>query len=417
MIQDKHWAIFGPGISMKSAFMQDLQKGVVPDLLNHFSEKRGVLFSTYTLQKFIKEEVQHDDYTLSEAEHRSIRTFSSGEQRKALLNYLISLHPDFIVFDNIFDMLDVESREILTRRLSDLSQKTPIIQVVKRKDNLLPFIKNAIRIENEKISYSGTIEQYEQLFITENSIKLKEQLPPPLEHITLEQNPLIQFTHVTVSYADRTIVKNINWEIKNGDFWQLKGPNGSGKTTLLTMITGDNPKAYGQDIVLFGHKRGTGESIWDIKKKIGYVTPSLTTLFRGWNTVEKMVISGLVDSIGLYKKPTELQKQVAGQWIKLIGLAALKHQRFATLSEVQQCMVLIARAMIKHPPLLILDEPAHGLDDTSASLLTSLINKISDEGQTTIIYVSHRKEPGLKPRQVFELIPGDSGSQGRIQKK
>lgn len=191
------------------------------------------------------------------------------------------------------------------------------------------------------------------------------------------------------------------------------GPNGSGKTTLLTMITGDNPKAYGQDLTIFGHKRGSGESIWDIKKKIGYVTPSMTTLFRGWNTVEKMVISGLVDSIGLYKKPSELQKQIAGEWIELIGLEDLRLSRFSSLSEVQQCMVLIARAMIKHPPLLILDEPAHGLDDVNAKLLCALINKIATEGQTTIIYVSHRKEPGLEAKQVFELVLCKDGSKGQ----
>jgi molybdate transport system ATP-binding protein len=412
MKQDNHWAIYGSGLSMKSDFMQNLLTGIVPDVLGSFRGKKGVLFSTYTLEKFIKEEVLHDDYTLSEAEHRSIRTFSSGEQRKALLHYLISLHPDFIVFDSVFDMLDVQSTEILTNRISELSKDIPVIQIVKRKDNLLPFIKNALRVEGEKISFWGTVTQYEQHFETENVVEIREQLPPPLEAVKAEQNPLIQFKNVCISYENKAIVKDINWTINSGDFWQLMGPNGSGKTTLLTMITGDNPKAYGQDVILFGNKRGSGESIWDIKKRIGYVTPAMTTLFRGWNTVEKMVISGLVDSIGLYKKPTELQKRIAGQWIKIIGLNEQKHQRFNTLSEVQQCMVLIARAMIKHPPLLILDEPAHGLDDASASLLTALINKISEEGQTTIIYVSHRKEPGLKPKQVFELIRDESGSQG-----
>ncbi|WP_346864465.1 ATP-binding cassette domain-containing protein [uncultured Draconibacterium sp.] len=415
MKQNNHWAIYGSGLSMKSDFMQNLLAGIVPDVLSSFRAKKGVLFSTYTLEKFIKEEVLHDDYTLSEAEHRSIRTFSSGEQRKALLNYLISLHPDFIVFDSVFDMLDVNSTQILTKRISELSEDIPVIQIVKRKDNLLPFIKNALRLEGDRICFSGTVTEYEQQFETENYIEIREQLPPPLEAIKAEQNPLIQFNNVCISYDKRTILQDINWTINSGDFWQLMGPNGSGKTTLLTMITGDNPKAYGQDVILFGNKRGSGESIWDIKKKIGYVTPAMTTLFRGWNTVEKMVISGLVDSIGLYKKPTELQKRVAGQWIKIIGLDEQKHQRFNTLSEVHQCMVLIARAMIKHPPLLILDEPAHGLDDVSASLLTALINKIAEEGQTTIIYVSHRKEPGLKPKQVFELVSSTGGSKGFIK--
>lgn len=414
MIQHRHLALFAPGLSMKSDFIQNLLKGITPDFLNEFTAKQGVLFSTVTLEKFIKEEALHDDYTLSATEQRSIRTFSSGEQRKALLNYLISLEPDFFIFDNAFDMLDVQSKESLTQRLMELSQQMPILQVVKRKDNLLPFIKKVIRVENEKVTFSGTAEQYKQAFASQEPIALQGTLPQALEELIPEKNPLIQFKNICVEYNEKTILKTINWTINSGDFWQLMGPNGSGKTTLLTMITGDNPKAYGQDVTLFGNKRGTGESIWEIKKKIGYVTPAMTTLFRGWNTVEKMVISGLVDSIGLYKKPSELQKRIAGEWIKLIGLEDLKLSRFSTLSEVQQCMVLIVRAMIKHPTLLILDEPAHGLDDTNASLLTALINKIAAEGQTTIIYVSHRIEPGLKPKQIFKLIADKDGSMGRI---
>lgn len=415
MTQIKHWAIFGTSLSMKSLLIQNLLKGKVEESFKEFEGKRGGLFSNYTLEQFIKEEAIHDDYTLSEVQQRSIQTFSSGEQKKALLNYLISTKPDFLLLDNAFDMLDAGSQMILFARLTQLSTKIPILQVVKRKDNLLPFINNALHIKNEKISFTGTLEQYYNNFETDYSYTISGNLPLAMEKIVSVQNPLIDFKNISVKYTGRTILNNINWTIRKGDFWQLKGPNGSGKTTLLTMITGDNPKAYGQNITLFGRKKGSGESIWDVKKKIGYVTPSMTTLFRGWNTVEKMVISGLVDSIGLYQKPTEMQKNIARQWLDLIGLGKMKNTRFSTLSEGEQCMVLILRAMIKHPPLLILDEPSHGLDDYNASILTSLINKIAEEGQTSIIYVSHRKEPGLKPKEIYELVAGVNGSQGRIR--
>lgn len=413
MANISHWAIFAPGLSMKSSFMLNFLKGVVPSEFNELKGRSGALYSTFTLERFIREEAIHDDFVLSEEEHRSIQTFSSGEQRKALLNHLLSSSPDFLVLDNVFDMLDANSKKKLTERLTEVSTELPIIQIIKRKDNVLPFIKNAVRIENEKICFTGYVDTYLNEFQAENSFKLKGTLPPPLGDQVSVSIPMIRFTNVCVKYGETKILNNINWTINNSEFWQLTGPNGSGKTTLLTMITGDNPKAYGQDITLFGKRRGTGESIWDIKKKIGYVTPSMTTLFRGWNSVEKMVISGLVDSIGLYQKPTALQRQIADEWIDLIGLRELKHARFSTLSEGQQCMVLIARSMIKHPPLLILDEPAHGLDDYNASVLSALVNKIAKEGQTAIIYVSHRKEPGLKPKQVFELIPGKIGSVGR----
>ncbi len=414
MRKNNHWTIFSNGLSMKSRFIQDLLKGDVPEELDDFKNKRGALFSTYTLEQFIKEEVLHDNFQLSEAAQRSIKTFSSGEQRKALLQHLLSSKPDFLVLDNAFDMLDATSQQNLLIQLVEISKNLPIIQRIKRKDNLLSFIKNALLVENEQIVFAGSLSDYMNRYFTENAFSMEGNLPAPLSEQVIVSNPLIQFNNVSVSYGDRTIVDNINWTINKGDFWQLKGPNGSGKTTLLTMITGDNPKAYGQDLILFGNKRGTGESIWDIKKKIGYITPSMTSLFRGWNSVEKMVISGLVDSIGLYQKPTELQRKLADQWIKLIGLGEHKHTRFSTLGEGQQCMVLIARAMIKHPSLLILDEPTHGLDDYNASILSALVNKIAAEGQTTIIFVSHRKEPGLNPKKVYELQPDKTGSKGII---
>lgn len=417
MTKINHWAIFSSGLSIKSSSIQNILNGLTNELLREFEGKNGALFSNNTLEQFIKEEAIHDDFTLSKTQNRSIRTFSSGEQRKALLNYLISTKPDYLVLENAFDMLDVESQQNLMDRLTELSFKIPIIQMVKRKDNLLPFINHAVLIENKKISFAGTIGEFLNNFKTNNSFTLNGTLPEKIEKSRELKNPLVNFKNVSVKFGEKCILENINWTINNGDFWQLTGPNGSGKTTLLTMITGDNPKAYGQDLTLFGKKRGSGESIWDIKKNIGYVTPSMTTLFRGWNSIEKMVISGFVDSIGLYQKPTEMQKRLAGEWIKLIGLEEIKHSRFYTLSEGQQCMVLIARAMIKHPPLLILDEPAHGLDDYNATILTALINKISEEGQTTIIYVSHRKEPGLKPGNIYELVAGDCGSMGRIVQK
>lgn len=413
MTQIKHWAIFATGLSMNSKFVENLLKGKAPKQLSYFEGKSGALFSSFTLARFIKEEAIHDDNTLTKAEHRSLQTFSSGEQRKALLNHLIATKPVFLILDNAFDMLDVQSKEILIQRLTELSLTISIIQIVKRKDTLLPFIKNALQVENKTIVFEGSIAKYKQQFKIEKSFELKGSLPEPLGETMCSDNPFVDFKNISVSYGEKTILNGINWTINKGDFWQLMGPNGSGKTTLLTMITGDNPKAYGQDLTLFAYKRGTGESIWDIKKKIGYVTPAMTTLFRGWNTVEKMVISGLVDSIGLYRQATALQKRIAGEWIKLIGLEELKHARFSSLNEGQQCMVLIARSMIKHPPLLILDEPTHGLDDYNASILSALVNKIAEEGQTTIIFVSHRKEPGLMPKQIFELVPGADGSIGR----
>ncbi|TKG90781.1 ATP-binding cassette domain-containing protein [Puteibacter caeruleilacunae] len=415
MQQHTHWAIYGSGLSMESPFIKKLLRGNAPEPFLLLEGKKGVLFSNHTLNRFIKEEAIHDDYTLTEGEHRSIRTFSSGEQKKALLNHLLSKNPDFLILDNAFDILDKASQKLLKGRLTELSQQMPIIQIFRRKENVLPFVDKIVRFEDDKIIFTGTTNEYQALYQQTKSFSLNGNIPPALVDFDPMDDPLIAFKNVTVSYDDRCILNNINWEINQGDFWQLMGPNGSGKTTLLTMITGDNPKAYGKDITLFGKKKGSGESVWDIKKKIGYVTPAMTTLFRGRHTVESMVISGLHDSIGLYNKPSFMERDLAAKWIELIGMTDIKDKWFSHLSEGQQCMVLIARSMIKHPPLLILDEPTHGLDDYFVSILIELVNKIAAESRTTIIYVSHKDEKGLEPEITFELIPDKSGSTGRIK--
>lgn len=414
MQQNNHWIINGCDFSVESNFIKKLLKGEGPKPFIHLKNKTGVLFSNATLNNFIKEEALHNNFTLTKNKHRSIRTFSSGEQKKALLNYLLSKKPDFLILENAFDLLDQQYQKELLIRLNKLSKKITIIQIFKRVDDILPFIKNIVQFKDEKILFSGLIKDYKIQFQQQKIFSLKGAIPPSINHFNFVENPLIQFKNVSVNYANKAILNNINWTINRGDFWQLFGPNGSGKTTLLTMITGDNPKAFGQDLKLFGRKKGSGETVWDIKKKIGYVTPAMTTLFTGRHTVENMIISGVYDSIGLYKQPTSLEKKIANQWVDLIGLTDLKNTWFFKLSEEQQCMVLIARAMIKHPPLLILDEPTHGLNDYNVARVTTLVNKIAKDSNTTIIYVSHKKEKGLIPTATFELIPTKKGSIGKI---
>lgn len=413
----QHYLIFGSNLSGKSVLIQNLLKGEIPKELECLAGKKGVLVSNETLEKFIKEEALHDDFTLSRNQNRSIRTFSSGEQKKALLNHLLSKEPDFIILDSAFDMLDQRSQDELNNRFKQLSETIIILQIFKRKSSVLPFITHSVRIEDKMVTFQGTLEQYYEQYALFDQAELSKTVPAgPYEKIIFKK-PLIEFRSVSVQYGDKVILNNINWKIDQGDFWQLMGPNGSGKTTLLTMITGDNPKAYGEDISIFGKRKGSGESIWDLKKHIGYVTPSMTTLFQRRHTAENMVISGLVDSIGLYKQPTPMQKSLAYDWLQLIGLQDFASVPFVNLTEGQQCLVLIVRSMIKHPPLLILDEPSHGLDDKSVGILSELVNKIAQETGTTIIYVSHRKEQGLKPSKIYELFPSETGSTGKVLKE
>jgi molybdate transport system ATP-binding protein len=364
----------------------------------------------------IEEEVMHDHIEVITATNNNLKSMSSGEQKKALLHYIISKTPDFIIVDNIWDNLDGNAQESILSILQKTAAHTLIIQIISRKKDILPFVEKVITIKNNAVFKTQNLTDYlkEKNIAYENNFT--KNIPPALHTYTTPAGPLAMLNNISVSFEGRQILNNINWVINTGEFWQLAGPNGSGKTTILNLITGESTKGYGQNLFLFGNKKGSGETIWDIKKNIGYVTPNTALLFPRLDTAEKMILSGFFDSIGLYTTPGETQITTANEWLKLINLYKERNQPFCFLPLGKQRMVLVARAMVKYPPLLILDEPTSGLDDENAVLFTALINKIAAESNTAIIYVSHRKEEGLRPQYIFELVPGKDGSIGQIIK-
>ena len=191
----------------------------------------------------------------------------------------------------------------------------------------------------------------------------------------------------------------MNWTIERGQHWQVTGPNGSGKTCLLNLITGDHPQCYVNDIFVFGMQRGSGESIWDIKQHLGYVSSALQWEYNVSVSVKNAIISGFFDSIGIYQKYSDRQSEIADQWLYLLGMEKRANQPFSQLSFGDQRLILIARAMVKHPPLLILDEPCLGLDDLNRQLVLALIEKICLGSETTVLYVNHRSQdniPGIQ---------------------
>ncbi|MBD0778034.1 ATP-binding cassette domain-containing protein [Maribacter sp. ANRC-HE7] len=413
MKKEKHWAIFIDNTSNIGKFTETLFSSSPANPFESLSELRGALFSKLTLLKFIDEESRHGHSGIPHGNHQSLHSMSSGEQKRVLLHHLLESKPDYLVLDNPFDNLDKQFQEALQKQLNDIAKHTTIIQIISRKDDLLPFIANYAKLEGNTIIEPITLES---LTNTGKDQVFTGNIPQPLKPMDYKDDLLIQLNNVNVSYSERPILENITWHIGKGEFWELSGPNGSGKTTILSMITGENPKGYGQELYLFGNKKGSGESIWDIKKNIGYFTPSMTDKFTGYHTLEHMLISGILDSIGLYVQPTEAQLRLAKEWLQLIDMWHLKDTLFHDLTMGQKRLVMTTRAMVKHPLLLILDEPTAGLDDESAALLVSLVNKIAKESQSTIIFVSHRTEPNLLPQYKFVLQKTKEGSKGLITK-
>ncbi|MFA9191664.1 ATP-binding cassette domain-containing protein [Flavobacterium sp. FZUC8N2.13] len=404
-----HWNILLSNQINKKEFIESILSGNAQAELAPFNILKGILYSDLAIDHFIQKEFQYLELTALDS-NRKLSTFSSGQRKKKFLQYCINQNPDFIIFDNPMDHLDQVSRVELSKLLEKMTSKIKIIQLINRAADVLAFISNTRQINSDAYLLEEiTASTHETKIIAQSGI------PQPAHPIKYNQQMLVQMNNVTVSYEGRAVVNNINWTIQQGEFWQLIGPNGSGKSTLLSLINGDSPKGYGQDLHLFGYKKGSGESVWDIKKNIGYFATNMTSLFQRNHTLEQMILSGFFDSIGLYDLPTTLQKNIADQWLDLIGMKHLKNKMFKRLSVGQQRLAMIVRSVLKHPPLVILDEPVEGLDDENVAMVTQLINLLKQESNMTIVFVSHRSEPNLAPNFIFELIPTKNGSVGVIK--
>ena len=401
-----HYALNSSGIRIRKT---DLDQLLVEDWLVAEAGNRGYLYSETVLKHYLDLEYRLGEHTLTPATD-SLLSKSTGERKKLLLNHLLAQKPDFLILDHPFDGLDKETVAVFREQFLDLAHKTTLIQIYTRSEDLLLCCTEALHLENGRFKKAGTVSQT----ATAAPLGKAQTIPKALvEHGELP-DVLIAFKEVSVSFGDKQVLQAINWEIQKGECWQLTGLNGSGKTTLLSMITGDSVKGYGKELYIFGSKKGSGESVWEIKKKIGYITPVLTERFDGMHTVSDMIVGGLYDSVGLYKRPTSLERKIAADWTTLLGLEAQATTRFRDLAEVDKRLVLIARAMIKNPPLLILDEPTNALGDREAALVISLVNRLSTHTPTAIIFVSHRNEPGLLIDREFHLKKTATGSKGTV---
>jgi len=198
--------------------------------------------------------------------------------------------------------------------------------------------------------------------------------------------------NICVRYGGEMILDEVNWEVKKGEKWALSGPNGAGKTTLLSLLNGDNPQAYSNEIHLFDRKKGSGESIWDIKQKIGFMSSEMHQYLYGGDTCLGVVVSGFFDILGVERKATEAQKTLALQWMQVLGVDNLANISFKQIAAGEQRLILLARALVKNPPLLILDEPCVGLDSAQKQQFLHVIEQICHSSEKTLIYVSHYQE-------------------------
>jgi len=334
---------------------------------------------------------------------RAFRKLSTGETRKVMLIRALSSKPDLLILDEPFDGLDVDTLAMLQAHLASIVDTTPMVLVLNRFDEMPDFIthiayidKGHVELTVDKSDKNAFNELYQLLHLKTTDLNVPEADPTNKLPALDPSQPLVKLQQATIQYGDTIIVDKLDWTIQQGQHWQLSGPNGSGKTCVLSLITGDHPQCYSNDIFVFGFQRGNGESIWQIKQFIGYVSTSLQWEYRVSTSCKNVIISGFYDSIGMYSKPTDNQMKIADQWLALLGMKDRADQPFNKLSYGDQRLLLIARAMVKHPPLLLLDEPCLGLDDMNRQLVLALIEKICQGSETTVLYVNHHAEDQIK---------------------
>ena len=366
----------------ESNFQEELDTGTtVAELLGDAGQQHA-LFAAFRLEALLS---------------RGYRLLSTGEARKVLLLRALLQAPTLVVLDEPFDGLDVQSCAELSRALVSTAEHLPVVLVGAFAPDQLPFPDEAVAgvtlIEGRKVAFHGSLTAWR----AQRAQQAAKRRPPPVDVGSYYEPlptdvPLVQLTHGRVQYGDEVVFDNLDFTILPGQHTLIEGPNGSGKSTLVEMISGDHPQAYSNDLYLFGRKRGTGETVWDIKKNVGIVSGRLHRDYRVDSSVEDVLVSGLYDSIGVYQEREPSERARALAWLEWLELGIVPSASFRALSFGQQRLILIARAAIKVPPLVVMDEPTAGLDPDNRLRALDLIASLCTQKRSTVVFVTHRAD-------------------------
>lgn len=363
---------------------------------------------------------------------RGLKYMSTGEIRRTLLARALISGKKLLVLSDPFAGLDIESRTILLDFINNIQKKqeTNVILAMERWHEIPDAITHVLEFKDKKVNYCGNRSDYEKILEersaknAETSQQQKQDFSQALEttlketQVLQNQNDessaketLIEMNHVNVGWGDHKVLVDLTWKLNQGEHWLIRGPNGSGKTTFLELITGDNKQVYANDVHLFGIKRGSGESIWDIKKQLGICSYRMHVEYRmlGGTSLMNVIVSGFRDSIGLYGAATDVEASAAKHWLKLGGFEGREEETFGNLSYGEQRAILILRSAVKCPKILILDEPCHGLDEQYRQKILNLMELIGNGGTTTMLHVTHDPTEVLPcEKHILELHPNEN---------
>lgn len=346
-------------------------------------------------------------------EKTELLQLSNGERKRTQIALALLQKPNLLVLDQPFIGLDKEARKNLSELLQRQMNSGTSLVIITSPDHIPNGVSRVIELDRGKISRNVDVTQYHPSFSENNWDKniVDVQFFKLVPEVSKNLTDIVKMRKIKVNLGGKQVLYDIDWHIKRGERWVLLGPNGAGKTTLLSLITADNPQSYTNDLVLFDRKRGSGESIWEIKKRIGFVSPELHLYFlRGegiYNTIpglgepetyydsltcRDVITSGFKDEVGFSSVPSDMEINIAEAWLGILNLKNLRKEPFVHASLGEQRLLLLARALVKSPELLILDEPCQGLDFYQEKRFLKILNEICEHVGTTLIYVTHRVE-------------------------
>lgn len=424
--RDETWCVFGDNLSGIDRFVEMIRHPDNPAISSEQLQLPGNvgIVSFRDQQELFEQEVRNDDsdfldcvdpgtpareFLANLEENRPLveqfnlvhvldsgyRQLSSGEGRKLLILKAVTAGAVHLIIENPYDGLDFASCAEFDRIMAVLVERDiAVLLVLSSRADIPDWCTHLAWLHKGRLVHSGPrteiLEQIENRTDSADWSQILQLRRNETDHGVHEE--LVRLVSGRARYGERIIFSELDFSVVRGQHTLVSGPNGAGKSTLLSVLTGDHPDCYTNELYLFGTRRGSGESIWEIKKQMGIVSPALHREHYIPGNALQIVVSGFFDSIGLYSRPSQEQWQLARAWLGVIGLSDFERQPFRSLGYGEQRLILIARALIKMPKLLVLDEPTHGLDDVNRANLLDFLEMVVDRQISTIVYVSHRRD-------------------------
>ena len=320
---------------------------------------------------------------------RPVQELSTGELRRVLIARALAGRPQVLICDEIGDGLDAGSRALFLKMLNEAARDgTQLLLATHRADEIPSAITHRLVMEKGSVVNQGRMVasrgagqgEFDRWFPDDDKRASVPRFPG-------NQQVLIQITNADVYLGSKPALRGINLEIRQGQHWAVMGPNGSGKSTLLRLIAGDLHPARGARVRRFDFT--SRNTLWEVRERVGYISPDLQAGYREPIRGEDVVASGFFSSVGLIRKPASAQRRRVREVIKSLGLGSLGSKNFLEMSYGEARRILLARALVKRPELILFDEPFDGLDPVSRRQMSRAIDRAANTGATLVIITHH----------------------------